>query len=87
MARRAALCARAQPGEVLELDAGGARGEVVLKNAKGKKRVHEASTAMGIEEDSGFGTPGVVKPTSNPTASEPNGVLGDVRITKPGQSV
>ena len=43
-----------QPGEKLELDGGKKPGEVVLKNAKGKTRVHEASAAQGIEDDSGF---------------------------------
>ena len=42
-------------GEKLELDAGKKPGEVILKNSKGKTKVHEASAAQGIEDDSGFG--------------------------------
>ena len=40
-----------KPGEKLELDAGKKAGEIVLKNQKGKTRVHEASAAQGIEEE------------------------------------
>ena len=42
-----------QPGEKLELDGGKADGEIVLKNGKGKTRVHQASAAQGIEDEAG----------------------------------
>ena len=38
-------------GEKLELDAGKKPGEVILKNSKGKTKVHEASAAQGIEDE------------------------------------
>ena len=44
-----------QPGEKLKLEAGDGEGQVVLVNAKGKKRVHEASAAQGIEDSPGIG--------------------------------
>merc|ERR1719258_501678 len=60
-------------GETLELDAGGKPDEIVLK-CRGKKRVHEASSAQGIEDDSG--ATGAVEPTGVTT-----------RVTKPANSL
>jgi len=68
----AMLAGFVKAGEKLELDAGGEVGQVVLKNAKGKKRTHEASAAQGIEEEAAVGAGVPV-----------GGDDGGVRITKP----
>jgi len=64
-----------QPGETLELDAGSKPGEILLKNQKGKTRVHEASAAQGIEEEE-LGSKAIDIPTATddviaPPASRP----------------
>lgn len=43
-----------KPGEALEVDAADAAGAVLLRNARGKRRVHEAAEAQGIEDDTGW---------------------------------
>ena len=43
-----------KPSEALEVDAADAEAAVVLRNARGKRRVHEAAEAQGIEDDTGW---------------------------------
>lgn len=62
----------ANAGERLELDADG-KGGIVLKNQKGKTRVHVPTAAQGIEDDDSFGGGVDLSPAED----------GTIKVTRP----